>query len=198
MVDRWDRAARLGTALGLAAMLAGCAGGGSVSPAPAGTASTGPLVAATTGPVLSVAPTTAPSPTADRTTSPAPTIALPSSPPTATLAGLTGGAATGALGSYTWAGGGSDSPWIPGKAAGTVKAGGALRATFGGLTPADWSAAWATVANGAVGAPAGGTTGMSAVSISAPPRGGTWSVRVSASFGPGANATYYWLVTVTP
>jgi hypothetical protein len=127
-----------------------------------------------------------------------PTIAPPSSPPAATLGGLAGsGTATGSLGSYTWAGGGSDAPWIVAKPAGTVKAGAPLLVTFGGLEPTGWSAAWAKVIDGAAAAPTSGSAGPSAVTLRAPSTAGQWSVRVTASFGPGANATYYWRVSVT-
>jgi len=198
MVDRWDRAAHLGAGLGLAAVLAACAGG-AVSPAPPGTPASpeGSGVPAARQPATSTD-----APTADPTSAPAttaPTAALPGSPPAATLGGLAGGGtAVGALGSFTWAGGGSDAPWIIGKAAGSVRPGATLRVTFTGLVPASWTAAWAKVVDGTAASPTGGTTGSSDVTLRAPSKAGPWSVRVTGSFGPGANATYYWRVTVAP
>jgi len=143
------------------------------------------------------------SPTATTPATPSPaipsaTIALPGSPPAATLGGLAGErTAAGSLGSYTWAGGGSDAPWIVAKPVATVKAGAPLHVTFGGMVPSGWSAAWARVIDGAAAAPTSGSAGPSDVTLDAPSDAGQWSVRVTASFGPGANATYYWRVSVT-
>ena len=142
------------------------------------------------------------SPTATTPATPSPaipsaTIALPGSPPAATLGGLAGErTAAGSLGSYTWAGGGSDAPWIVAKPVATVKAGAPLHVTFGGMVPSGWSAAWARVIDGAAAAPTSGSAGPSDVTLDAPSDAGQWSVRVTASFGPGANATYYWRVSV--
>ena len=59
----------------------------------------------------------APPPTGDPTRRPSTAVAgvVSAEPPAATLAAEGGDPVAGQLGSYTWAGGGSDSPWLPGR-----------------------------------------------------------------------------------
>ena len=138
------------------------------------------------------APTSpAPSPTAAATPGP-----IPSEPPVAALRGLDGADATGQLGSYTWGSGGSDAPWIVGEVLGTAAGGALLDVSLGDATPAGWTAAWADVSGGMAGSPSGGTSGSSHVRVTAPARAGDWSLRVTATFGPGYNATYFWHLTI--
>ena len=201
MVDRRRQAATLGAAAGLAAVLAGCSGSPSGSPTPAS-----PPAAPSAGIASREAvPTSRPSTGTTATPSEAPsappsvTASLPDAPPGATLHGLAGGQpATGALGSYTWSGSGSDAPWVVGRPVGSARQGSALTTTFAGISPAAWTAAWARVAAGSAGDPIGGVAGTGPVAVAAPGAGGDWSLRVTASFGPGANATYYWRLAVAP
>ena len=199
MVDRWDRAARIGAALGLAAVLAGCAGGGSASMS---SASTPPATASALATVSAPASTAtiAPSGASGGSVAPSASMApVPAAPPTALLGGLSGDtAADGALGTYFWADVGTDAPWIVGKRAGAAGAGARLHVTFGGALAATWTSAWAKVVQGSAGSPVGSASGEGDISLSTPASGGDWTLRVSAVFGPAANATYYWRVTVTP
>jgi hypothetical protein len=124
---------------------------------------------------------------------------LPSAPPGADLEGLDGGGtAAGELGSYTWAGGGSDAPWIVASPVGSVGGRAQLRVTFGTLRAAAWNAGWARVEEGVASDQVGGAAGTGDVVLPAPATSGDWSLRVTAEFGAGANATYYWRVTVVP
>jgi hypothetical protein len=137
--------------------------------------------------------------TSAATVPPDPTAAtVPARPPEARLDGLVGaGLADGSLGSYTWLGSGSDAPWIVGKAAGATGRGGALSVAFATAAPVSWTSAWAPVVDGVAGAPTGESSGTGAVAINAPTKAGDWSLRVTATFAPGANATYFWRVRVT-
>jgi hypothetical protein len=115
------------------------------------------------------------------------------------LGGLTGdSSANGELGTYFWADVGTDAPWIVGNLAGTAGRGAPLHITFGGARPGTWTAAWAKVVQGSAGSPVGASTGTGDVALSAPGSGGDWTLRVTAVFGPTANATYYWRLTVAP
>lgn len=144
---------------------------------------------ASSAPAASVAATAGPS---TATTA----IPVTSEPPSASLDVDGGDAVTGQLGSFTWNGGGSDSPWLPGAPI-AVGQGERLNVTLvGGAAAADWTArrviAMTTDGSGAVGL--GDGTGP--VSFLAPPAG-AWSVQVVVRFaGDLGSATYYWLVTV--
>jgi hypothetical protein len=104
---------------------------------------------------------------------------------------------TGALGSFTWGDGGSDSPWLPGAAIAVGK-GESLTVTLADETPA---AEWLVKR-----VPAGTVDGVGAVSLGhgdgtpitfAAPSPGEWSVQVDVTFGNDLGAaTYYWGVTV--
>jgi hypothetical protein len=125
--------------------------------------------------------------------------AMPGEPPAGMLAGLADGAsAQGQLGSYTWAGNGTDAPWIVVPEPLGASVGAPLTATFGAIVPLTWTAAWARVAGGIAGDPRGGTTGSGIVAVDAPSATGDWSLCITAWFGPGANATYYWRLALAP
>ena len=138
---------------------------------------------------------------AGHTSSTGPTSAVsqsPSSagPPPATLAAEGGDRVAGQLGSYTWDGGGSDSPWLPGAPV-DVGAGEPLTVTVAdGVAVGDWSARRvpAGTANGSGAAGLGG--GDAPVTFSAPGPG-SWSVQVVVRFAGGlGSAAYYWQLTV--
>jgi hypothetical protein len=149
-----------------------------------------------------------PSATADVAVAPTASEATPSSvpaqsppqaasPPTASLEAEGGDPVAGQLGSYTWAGGGSDSPWLPGSAL-TVGAGEPLTVRLGRpAVVADWTASRVA---------AGTTDGSGAVALAsaeaepirfvAPPAG-RCSLQLQVRFDGGADsATYYWLLDV--
>lgn len=170
-----------------ALLATGCSVAGPASSAVA----TGPSVVPSVVP--SVAAVASPTPGALRSPSVAPSSA---EPPPASLAAEGGDPIVGQLGSFTWNGGGSDSPWLPGTAL-TVGAGERLTVTLSdGVVPADWSA-------GRV--PAGTPNGVGAVGIGsgpgpvsfAAPGPGSWSVQVQVRFADGVgSAAYYWQLTV--
>ncbi|HEY8818189.1 MAG TPA: hypothetical protein VIM25_05155 [Candidatus Limnocylindrales bacterium] len=102
---------------------------------------------------------------------------------------------TAQLGSFTWNGGGSDSPWLPGSPI-TIGAGERMSVSFT-TDPgvASWTARRAptgTLDGGAVGL----AQGASPITFSSPPAG-TWSVQLAVLFSNGrGSAAYYWQVTV--
>jgi hypothetical protein len=125
---------------------------------------------------------------------PAPSIAWPSPPPDAIIARI-----RGELGSYAWDGVFGDSPGILPRSGPRVAAGSVVAATMeGDNTAASWDAAWAPVRAGTAGAPTATASGAGSVSLVAPRRAGTWSLRLTARFGPGREATWFWRVTVVP
>jgi hypothetical protein len=196
-MTRGQRRSLAGTlvALPLMFVLLGCTGEASAPPAtPAPTSSA-------SAPLATAPPPTPANGAASAVASPSdpPAPALPAHPPEAILDGLgRTGRAVGGLGSYTWLGSGSDAPWIVGRAAGAASRGAALRVTFAGSAPVSWTSAWAPVIEGAAGTPTGESSGAAAVAIAGPMTAGDWSLRVTATFAPGASATYFWRVKVTP
>jgi len=185
----WWLASVLLTAL--VAMACSTSGGSAIgSPTPAAvTPSASPVVAAT--PVASV-PVMSPSIAAPSASS-----AQAGVPPSASMSAEGGDAVAGQLGSYTWAGGGSDSPWLPGSTI-AVGAGEPLTVRLDpAIVVADWTATRVA---------AGTTDGSGAVSLAAAegepirfiaPAVGTWSVQVQVRFGRGSDAAaYYWRLDV--
>ena len=165
-------------------LVGSCAGSGASSTA----APTAASVATPSSPLAA-------SPTA--TATPA-TTGLPATaePPAASLAVEGGEPVTGQLGSFLWADGGSDSPWLPGSPI-TVGTGERLTATIAdGVGIATWSArrvaAGATDASSAVSLGTGGPP----ITFGAPAPG-SWSVQLTVDFDGGqGTASYYWLLTV--
>lgn len=129
-------------------------------------------------------------------TATAPASSSAAGPPQATLAAEGGDPVIGQLGSFTWADGGSDSPWLPGTPV-TVGAGEPLTISLGdGVGIAGWTARRA---------PSGTTDGAGAVGLgggTAPatfpaPGPGSWSIQVDVTFADDlGTAVYYWQVTV--
>ena len=162
-----------------------------------------PLLAAaacgSAGPPASTSPSAAAvtpiaSPFAD---SPAPTDAAP---PAAMLVGPTGAAAPGDLGTFSWDGLVSDSPWIVAASAGAVRTMDRLAVTLPpDVAAAAWQARWAPVTGGQAGRPIdGGSGGGAPIRVSPPVTPGAWSLQLTARFGVGRSATWYWRVEVVP
>ncbi|MEA2621057.1 MAG: hypothetical protein QOC97_1830 [Chloroflexota bacterium] len=164
-------------------LLAACTSAGSSGP-PAGAASTAhgstPATSVATGP--SAEPTASASSTAE--------------PPSASLRVEGGDPVVGQLGSFTWEGAGSDSPWLPGSPI-TVGAGERMAVTLA-TDPrvTGWTARRA--ARGTVDGVGAVGLGQGAIPIAFdPPPSGTWSVQVTVQFASGrGSAVYYWQVTV--
>ncbi len=140
----------------------------------------------------------APSPTDRSSVSPAgsPSGSLPVDPPAAALAVEGGDPVVGRLGSYTWQGGGSDSPWLPGASI-AAAVGEPMTLTLGsGVGVASWTASRveAGTADG-IGA-IGLGSGTDAIAFVAPAPG-AWSVQVAIRFADDlGSAAYYWQLTV--
>lgn len=117
-------------------------------------------------------------------------------PPEADLAVEGGDPVAGQLGTFVWADGGSDSPWLPGAP---------IRAATGeilsvslmpGVAMSHWSALLAPAAS------SGGAGAIDVGSGSAParvvsPQAGSWTLAVTLDFGDAGSATYFWLLEVS-
>jgi hypothetical protein len=118
-------------------------------------------------------------------------------PPAAALKADGGDPVDGQLGSYTWNGGGSDSPWLQGSPI-RVGAGEPLTvAIAGGPAIGDWTVqrvAGGTA--GGAGAIAMGSGEGTPIAFIAP-SAGSWSILVNVRFADGADAAYYWLLDVS-
>jgi hypothetical protein len=125
-----------------------------------------------------------------------PTAAPPTAaPPAAALAGLDSGDAPGDLGSFTWDGFASESPWIVGPVSGTARPGASLGVVLApGPALSRWRALWARVTGTGTGTPIdGGGTSSDEGSGGA---GRTLVVR--APDDPGRSATWYWRIELRP
>ena len=208
MGARFAFGGRVGAVVAAVLLAAGCTGAASSPPQGAGRSAVASMPASATSPapesvatpsaaaVTTAIPTLAPASPTVSPTAPATPGPIPAKPPVAVLRGLDGGAATGLLGSYTWGSDGSDAPWITGRVLGTAAAGALLDASLGGAMPASWTSAWAELSSGAASSPSDGASGTGRVGVSAPVKAGDWSLRVTATFGPGHNATYFWHLTI--
>ena len=155
--------------------------------------------AASVTPAATAAPaTSSPSPAQESATPEASGSPESSSPPQATISVEGGDPVVGQLGTYTWADGGSDSPWLPGapiKAAAGESVTVTLEDNVGvGMWTARRVPAGAEGGSGASRL-AGGNG--SPVTFAAPPKG-SWSVQVTIQFaGDLGSAIYYWRLDVT-
>jgi hypothetical protein len=152
--------------------------------APPSLAPVTPPPATPTGP-----PTDAPA-----STTPAPETDLPSSPPRALLVDADDVPVPGALGSYTWGDGGSDSPWIVVRASRAAAGAGPWMLSFGPEIPVgSWTAAWAAIRKDRPGQVEGyeqGATGP--VAFAGPTGPGPWTLKIEVAFVGGGSAVYYW------
>jgi hypothetical protein len=163
-----------------------------------------PMVPATTA-ATAATPTVIPDPSDAppmRTAVPATTLASPSAggvaePPAASLAAEGGDPVLGQLGSYVWADGGSDSPWLQG----TPIAVGAAEPLDMVVDPAVRIATWAARM-----VPAGASSPAGAVSLGQgtgtprfeAPGPGAWTVTVQVRFADDlGSAAYFWALTST-
>ncbi len=184
---RWPAAGRpvLAVFVVLVVLVVAACTGAAPTVTPTGTSSPTPTTP------LSASPVTKPSTTPD---APAPSLG---EPPQATLAAEGGDPVAGALGSFTWGDGGSDSPWLAGAPV-TVASGEPLTVRLSaGIPVTEWTAR--RVAAGTpdgLGAIAIATGGATPIAFPAPGRG-TWSTQVVVTFGDGlGSAAYYWAITV--
>jgi hypothetical protein len=127
---------------------------------------------------------------------PPPSVAGRDAPPDAVLAAEGGDAVTGQLGTYTWFGTGSDSPWLTGAPL-TVGSGEPLSLT---VVPDGRIATWEVrdVPAGAGGPEEARTIakGTGAPAFEAPGPG-TWTVEITLDFAGGAGqASYFWRLKV--
>jgi len=170
------------TLLVLACVSPGSPGVRTASPA----GSTGPTVTAVATPP-SIAPTESVG-SWEATPSEQP----PEAPPEARL---TSGGVTvaGAVGTFTWDGIVSDSPWLPGS---DVRAGPGetLRIDLAGATPLRWSALIAPGGSGGVGMSDAGS-GAAGPTLKSPTIRGTWELAVKVVFASG-EVRYHWRLTV--
>jgi hypothetical protein len=158
-----------------------------------GPALTSPAATGSAGPASAVVPSTTPIPTAPVTTSAASAAALP---PAASLSAEGGDPVLGQLGSFTWADGGSDSPWLPGAPI-AVGAGEPLSVALADGPPVrSWTAVRtpATATSGAGAVAVGEGSGAIGFAVTAP---GQWTVAVTIAFADGGSATWYWRLDVT-
>lgn len=125
---------------------------------------------------------------------PAPEVEVPATPPRALLVDTNGVSIAGALGSYTWGDGGSDSPWIVVRAGRAATGAGPWTLSSAPDVPVDsWTAAWAPIRNGRPGQIEGyeqGTTGP--VTFTGPTGPGPWTLKVEVRFARGGSAVYFW------
>jgi hypothetical protein len=181
----------------LALILSACSAGAPSGSAVSGSSATAPptaMASADPGPTVSL-PTASEGPGG-----PSPTIAVGAEPPAASLSVEGGDPVAGQLGSFTWNGGGSDSPWLPGTRL-SIGAGERLTASLaGGVAVDTWSArsapAGSSDGTGAVGLGDGSGDGSNPMAF-APPAKGRWSVQLTVGFADElGSATYYWQVIV--
>ncbi len=165
---RVARISRVVMAIAIAGSVAGACGAATT------TQPTGPSTTA----VASSAPTT-----------PAPP-SLPQ-PPVARLAVAPQPAVDGALGSYTWLGAGSDSPWLPGAAV-ALPAGRTASIT---LEPAVAVASWRIRSGTATGDALQPVARGNALPIEFVVPDVPRTLQLTVEYGPAGSAVYYWAVT---
>ena len=178
-------------------VMAGCAGTAG-SPAPTGPVASD-AVAATDAAPATPSPGAATSPAQEPSSTPADSTPPDSAaPPRAILVGGVDGPEAGDLGTFSWDGLVSDSPWIVQRTGTAVTPGARLRVRFDPrLVPLAWSARWAPIRHGETGTPRDAGSGDGGrVSVEAPMEAGPWSLQLDATFGDGRRAVWYWRLGV--
>ena len=119
-------------------------------------------------------------------------------PPRAILVGGADGPETGDLGTFSWDGLVSDSPWIVQRTGSPVTPGTRLRVRFDPrLQPRAWIARWAPIRHGEAGSPRNAGSGDGGrVAVDAPMEAGPWSLQLDATFADGRRAVWYWRLGV--
>ncbi len=179
-------------------VMAGCAGNAGTPGSRAPTASNRPapsVVASTTASPDAVA-----SPAEAATASPADTGQPQSAePPRAILVGALDGPEAGDLGTFSWDGLVSDSPWIVQRTGSPTTGGTRLRVRFDPrLQPQAWIARWAPINHGDAGTPRDAGSGDDGrVAVEAPMGAGPWSLQLDATFAGGRRAVWYWRLSVS-
>ncbi len=125
----------------------------------------------------------------------APPVPIVGEPPIATLIVEGGDPVAGQLGTYTWDGGGSDSPWLPGAPI-AAATGEVLRMTLSpDISVADWSAVIAPAANGDERGALNVGAGPGPIQIVAPAPG-AWTLAVTVRAEDRDSATWFWRLDV--
>ncbi|HEY6569840.1 MAG TPA: hypothetical protein VIZ22_06095 [Candidatus Limnocylindrales bacterium] len=175
----------------LVVVVAACSGPAGSPSAASGT----PAPASAEVPATPAAPASeAPSASAEATADPGGS----SEPPAALLIGTDAGPVAGDLGTFSWDGLVSDSPWIVQRSGNAAAAGARLRVRFDdSMDQTRWTARWAPIRRGEAGTPrAAGSGDEGRILIEAPAEAGSWSLQLEARFGDGRRAAWYWRVAV--
>lgn len=119
-------------------------------------------------------------------------------PPDAALAVEGGDPVEGQLGTYIWAGGGSDSPWLPGAPVAAVTGEVLLLTLSPDLAASEWSAvlARASSPDGSGRFEVGAGAGPGPVTIQTPDAG-AWTLALTIRFGDLGSATWFWRLDVS-
>ena len=163
----------------LAATAIGCLACGSAVPS-------GPVPSATGSPI----------PTAASPAGSPPATPRVGDPPTASLRVEGGDPVVGQLGTYSWAGGGSSSPWLPGAPI-AVGAEEPLVVTMDQpFIVTAWTARLAPAADqdGTLATVIAEGAGQPVLSV---PKRGSWALAVTVTFGERGSATYAWRLDVS-
>jgi hypothetical protein len=178
---RTSRLARLSLVVILCGPAAGC---GPAASSPASTLIAGPPSSAARASPSSAAQASPPSAVE----------VSPAQPPVARLTVAPAPGTAGALGSYTWLGSGSDSPWLPGAPV-SLPRGRTAAVTFEPPVPVvSWRARRATAAGDAPGLVAQG--GAGSIEFVVPDSATT--IELAVDYGPAGSVTWYWAVTPVP
>ncbi len=178
-------------------VMAGCAGP-AATPAPTGQRASH-AASPTDAPTARSSPGATTSPAGDPTASPADSQPPDSpEPPRAILVGGADGPETGDLGTFSWDGLVSDSPWIVPPTGSPVTPGTRLRVRFDPrLQPRAWIARWAPIRHGEAGTTRNAGSGDGGrVAVEAPMEAGPWSLQLDAMFADGRRAVWYWRLGV--
>lgn len=176
--------------------LVATAGGCTTASAPSASQTAGLPSPSAVPAIESVLPTVAPPSMASTTASTGG--AGVETPPDAVLSVEGGDPVEGQLGTYVWAGGGSDSPWLPGSPV-AAATGEVLSLTLSpDLDVSAWSAVLAPASSpdGSGRLEAGGGTGPGTVTIQTPDPG-AWTLAVTIRFGDLGSATWFWRLDVS-
>ena len=127
---------------------------------------------------------------------PGATVEAVAEPPAAALSAEGGDPVTGQLGSYTWANGGSDAPWLPGSPLGVGPVEPLSVTVERGVPIESWEARVAPAGQGDPTGAASLGSGAGQPAFEAP-AAGAWTLEVRVVFAGGlGTASYFWALTV--